>query len=107
MVPASLGGEPKGMNARIRTVRTIGVSNAARLEAAVRFRLRLLKMALRPVGRIPALVVMALESPDYEASVLLDPDRSSAGIGSVQKPASRPTSTAWISQTGGVAAGRG
>jgi hypothetical protein len=41
-------------------------------------------MALRPVDRIPALVVMALESPDWEASVLLDPDRSSAGIGSVR-----------------------
>jgi hypothetical protein len=51
---------------------------------AIRFRLRLLQMALRPVDRIPALVVMALESPGYEASALLDPDRSSAGIGAVQ-----------------------
>jgi hypothetical protein len=86
------------MNARIRTVWTIGVSNAARASAplaalrwldgrpvaVVGFRLRLLKMALRPVDRIPALVVMALESPDCEANMLLDPDRSSAGIGSVR-----------------------
>jgi hypothetical protein len=84
MARMTLSGEPRGMNARIRTVWTIGVSNAARLVAVVRFRLRLLMMALRPVDRIPALVVMALESPDWEASVLLDPDRSSAGIGSVQ-----------------------
>jgi hypothetical protein len=99
MVHMTLGGEPKGMNARIRTVCTIGVRNAARasaplaaalrrldgrLVAVVSFRLRLLKMALRPVDHIPALVVMALESPDCEANMLLDPDRSSAGIGSVR-----------------------
>ena len=97
MALMTLGGEPRGMNARIRTVWTIGVGNAARsstraarrwlderLVTVVSFRLRLLTMALRPVDRIPALVVMALESPDCEASVLLDPSRSSAEIGSVQ-----------------------
>jgi hypothetical protein len=87
------------MNARIRTVWTLGIGNAARsnappaaalrwlderVVAAVSFRLRLLKMAFRPVDRIPALVVMALESPDREANTLLDPDQSSAGIGSVR-----------------------
>ena len=79
----TLGGEPRGMNARIRTVWTIGVSNTARLVAVVSFRLRLLRMVLRPVDRIPALVVMALESPDCEASVVLNPGRASAEIGSV------------------------
>jgi hypothetical protein len=34
------------------------------------FRLRLLRMALRPLDQVSPLVVMALESPDYDVSWL-------------------------------------
>jgi hypothetical protein len=51
---------------------------------AIRFRLRLLRMAFRPADRIPALVVMALESPDHAVSELLDPDPQAAEFRSVR-----------------------
>jgi hypothetical protein len=59
---------------------------AARIEErldAARFRLRLLRMALSPVDRIPALVIMALESPGYDDSDLLDPVARAERIGPV------------------------
>jgi hypothetical protein len=37
----------------------------------VSFRLRLLRLALQPLDRIPASVVMALEDPIYDAELLL------------------------------------
>jgi hypothetical protein len=51
---------------------------------AIRFRLRLLRMAFRPVDRIPALLIMALESSDPEAGELLDPDPLAAEFRSVR-----------------------
>ncbi len=90
------------MSARIRAARRIGVGDMAgldaqlmvavrgldeRLLAVVSFRLRLLRMALQRLDRIPAPVVMALEAQDYEARVLFDPDTRAARIGSVSKSA--------------------
>ena len=54
-----------------------------RILAGVSFRLRLVKMALRPIDRMPAQVVMALESQEHDASVLLDPVRLMERIGPV------------------------
>jgi hypothetical protein len=44
----------------------------------VMFRLRLLGLALRPMDRIPASVVMALEEPAYDATALLREDQGTA-----------------------------
>jgi hypothetical protein len=52
------------------------------------FRLRLLRMALSPLGRVPAAVVMALESPDYRADWLDGPDGKIA-TGEPGAPAAR------------------
>jgi hypothetical protein len=35
---------------------------------SVAFRLRLLRMALRPMSRIPAALVIALDAPEYDYS---------------------------------------
>lgn len=40
----------------------------------ISFRLRLLRMALRRLDRLPAGVVMALESPDYDIGWLDEPE---------------------------------
>ena len=54
-----------------------------RFLAGVGFRLRLITMALRPIDRIPALVIIALESPGYEDGALLDPAARPESIGPV------------------------
>jgi hypothetical protein len=41
-------------------------------------------MAFRPVDRIPALVVMALEFPDHDADELLDPDPQATEFRSIR-----------------------
>jgi hypothetical protein len=48
-----------GMARGDRSALQVAAANAA-------FRLRLLRMALSPVSRIPARLVMALDAPDYD-----------------------------------------
>jgi len=42
----------------------------SRLPGTLGFRLRLLRMALRPLDQVPATVVMALEPPEYDVTWL-------------------------------------
>jgi len=42
----------------------------SRLPGTLGFRLRLLRLALRPLDRVPAAVVMALEPPEYDVTWL-------------------------------------
>lgn len=45
---------------------------------SVSFRLRLLRMALRRLDNLPAGLVMALETPEYDIDWLNEPDRAMA-----------------------------
>ena len=87
------------MNARIRPTRGEGADRASvlaapptalmrwldeRLLPRITFRLRLLGMAFQRQERIPAMVLMALESCDYEVGELLDPDPQAADSHSVR-----------------------
>jgi hypothetical protein len=51
---------------------------------SVSFRLRLLGMAFRRQERIPAMVLMALESHEYEVDELLNPGPQAAETRSVR-----------------------
>jgi hypothetical protein len=50
----------------------------------ISFRLRLLRMAFRPQERIPAMVLIALESSAYEVDELRDPDSEAAEFRTVR-----------------------